>query len=86
MTRKDLLIQDLSKFYRDRLQRITDDITDTALRSRMPTDEIAALIVRNLIGVCAVVVIETGGSKEDFLDVCGGIYNEMKGRLRRGKN
>jgi hypothetical protein len=86
MTRKDnLLIQDLSKFYRDRLQRITDDVTDTAIRIRMPADEIAALIVRNLTGVCAVVVIETGGTKEDFLDVCGGIYDVMKDRLQKRK-
>ena len=86
MTRKEsLLIRDLSKFYRDRLQCITDDVTDTALRSRMPTEEIAALIIRNLAGICAVVVIETGGSKEDFLNACEGIYDVMKNQLQRGK-
>ena len=85
MAKESLLVRDLSKFYRDRLQRITDDVADNAVRSHVPNDEIAALIIRNLAGICAVIVIETGGTKEDFINACEGIYDVMKNQLQRGK-
>jgi hypothetical protein len=76
-SKHDLLITDLSKHYRRKLERLTDDITDTATRGDVSAEETAALIIRNLLCISAVIVIQTGGGKADFLKACDTMFDVM---------
>lgn len=77
------MIRDLSNHYRNKIDKISEDIQDTADRMEIEETETYALIVRNLIGYSAYICIITEGDKESFLRICSDIFDEMKnGKVR----
>jgi hypothetical protein len=65
------------------LMRQIDDTIDTCLRAGLDEDDATAIVVRNLLGMAAFITIGIGADREQFLETCNMIYDEMcKGKER----
>jgi hypothetical protein len=72
------IFKDLSNHLRGKLIQVIEDEADTARRINLTHADITILALRNLLNLAAFIAIQSGGPKEDFLEICGEVYDRIK--------
>lgn len=77
------MVRDLARHFQDRLIQISHDELDTARRAELEDDDILLIIMQSLLQYAAYTAICHDATRNDFLNACSLIYDDMKkGQIR----
>ena len=79
----DQLLHDLSKHYRDRLLKLTDDLIDTCKRLEYDKEDAACIIMCHNLTLGIVTAISLGADKTEILNVCKEYIGSIQRKARQ---
>jgi hypothetical protein len=74
---KQQIIKDLSNHFTTKMCQIIEDSFVVMRIADLDEEDAVAIVTRNLLGLSAFYVQQTGATKGQFLHTCSKIYDEM---------